>query len=203
MWRILLLHISNMSSDGNFSDTMDEDSQFGYEYEEEEDFDFDSEPQKPFEVDYSVLKPKDILSRQQKEIQDVVSILGCEPEDAGTLLRHFKWNKERLIESYMDNEAQVAKEAGVVLHKKPELKVIKNFMCDICCDDDENLETFALSCEHRFCVACYKHYLTQKIKEEGESRHISCPGECKLIVDEKTVSLLVDQPVLERLQKIT
>jgi ariadne-1 len=180
---------------------MDEDSQF--DYEEEEDFMFDpvvpeSENRRPYEVDFSVLKPSDILAKQRREINDVVSILGCESQDASTLLRHYKWNKERLIESYMDNEAQVAKEAGVVLHKQPQLRVIKDFCCDIYCNDSENLETFALSCEHRFCIDCYKHYLTQKIKEEGESRHITCAGDCKLIVDEKTVQLLVDPPVYER-----
>jgi ariadne-1 len=184
-----------MSSDEEFSDTMDEDSNFDYQ---DQDFTFDATQSDPLEVDYKILKPQDILSKQQKEIMDVVSILGCEAEHASTLLRHFKWNKERLIESYMDNEEKVQKEAGVVLHKQPILKTL-NFCCDICCNEDAQLETFALSCDHRFCIDCYQHYLTQKIKEEGESRHITCPGDCKLIVDEKTVEMLVEPSVYERL----
>lgn len=188
--------------ESDYSDTMDEDSVFD-DYEEQEDFVFDpvvpeSLTKKLYDVDYTKVSPLDIKQRQQREINDVLNILGCSFEDASTLLRHFKWNKERLIETFMENEDQVAKDAGVVLHKEPKLMVMKDFCCDICCNDEPNLATFALSCEHRYCVDCYKYYLTQKITEEGESRHITCAGDCNLIIDEKTVALLVDPPVLEK-----
>jgi ariadne-1 len=190
-----------MSSLDEFSDTMDEDSQFDFESEEDQDFAFDPvvpDSKKSYEVDYSIWKPIDIVEKQRKDIEDVTTILGCESEIATTLLWHFKWNKERLIESFMENEEKVKKEAGVHGNFKPEFKIIKNFCCDICCSDDENLTTFALSCNHRYCTNCYKHYITQKIKEEGESRHISCPGECTLVLDEKTVKSLVEPDVFEK-----
>lgn len=57
----------------------------------------------------------------------------------------------------------------------------------------------ALACAHRFCVDCYRTYLEQKIKFEGESRRIQCMEEkCNLIVDEKTVGLVVNNDVFER-----
>jgi ariadne-1 len=41
--------------------------------------------------------------------------------------------------------------------------------------------------------------LDQKITEDGESRLITCPGvKCGLIVDEKTVELLVPNNVLDK-----
>lgn len=81
----------------------------------------------------------------------------------------------------------------------PAKRVKNSFTCEICFDDDPDMETTALSCEHRFCNTCYEHYLRQKIIEEGECRNIQCPQDkCNRIVDEKTVSLLVDDKVKSR-----
>jgi ariadne-1 len=61
------------------------------------------------------------------------------------------------------------------------------------------IQTLALACGHRFCTECYTCYLTQKIKLEGESRRVQCMEEkCNLVVDEKTVSLLIEPELFER-----
>jgi ariadne-1 len=76
---------------------------------------------------------------------------------------------------------------------------LPGFVCDICCDDDPNLLSISLSCHHRFCANCYKHYLDVKIVQDCESRHIQCPmSNCALIVDEETVALIVDSATLDR-----
>jgi ariadne-1 len=77
------------------------------------------------------------------------------------------------------------------------------FTCDICCDDDPDLTTASVACNHRFCVNCYSHYLTQKIKEDGESRRIECPqDQCNVIVDEATVQRVVDDKILARYREL-
>lgn len=105
----------------------------------------------------------------------------------------------------MDSPERVNLEAGV--HEdpsQPRLKRLADFTCDICyttSDDcsDGKLETLALACGHRFCRDCYQHYVEQKIQEEGESRRVQCMEEkCKLVIDEKTVGLLVKQEIFER-----
>lgn len=49
------------------------------------------------------------------------------------------------------------------------------------------------------CKPCYAQYVTSKIVDEGESRRIQCMGsKCGVIVDEKTVELLVESEVLEK-----
>jgi ariadne-1 len=75
-----------------------------------------------------------------------------------------------------------------------------NFMCDICCDDDAQLETVGLSlCGHRFCRDCYTYYVSQKIQEEGESRRIQCPQpNCAIVVDERTVQMLVNDETMAK-----
>jgi ariadne-1 len=61
-------------------------------------------------------------------------------EFASILLRYFKWNKEKLIETYMENDVQVTEEAGLPLKEDPKvhriLMKVPGFSCDICCSDE-------------------------------------------------------------------
>lgn len=154
--------------------------------------------------------------------------------DAAILLRHYGWNKEKLIEKYMDTPEKVNVEAGVHENSsRPKLMNLEDFTCDICFRSAEDcgppsspvvtrstssgrtksrsiskstaakitptIQTLALACDHRFCTECYSNYLEQKIKSEGESRRIQCmEGKCNLVVDEKTVGLLVAPELFER-----
>ncbi|TPX51356.1 hypothetical protein SeLEV6574_g00333 [Synchytrium endobioticum] len=165
----------------------------------------DKDKPKPYEVECRVHSVQDILNTQNKEIALVSGILGCAEQHAATLLRYFKWNKDKLMERYMDNPSAVSEAAGVTLDssKRPRYVTVKGFICDVCCNDKEGLETLALSCNHRFCRDCYEHYLTQKICEEGESRHIQCMAtSCKLVVDEKTIGMVVKPEVHTRYRQL-
>ncbi|KAJ3299914.1 hypothetical protein HK104_006065 [Borealophlyctis nickersoniae] len=200
--------------DGTENDDDDEDMDDGDDYDDDDDDDdgdfdtddfapviADKDVRKPYEVEFTVHSMQDILNFQEKELSHVSALLGCAPEHAATLLRHFRWNKERMIEQYMDKPEQVSMEAGVIIDsaKQPKFIAVKGFCCDICCNDEPGLDTLALSCNHRFCRDCYEHYLTQKIAEEGESRRIQCPAQsCKLIVDEKTVKMVVKPQIAEK-----
>ena len=101
----------------------------------------------------------------------------------------------------MDKQEVVLEEAGLGQSStKPlGLKKVKSFVCDICCEDDAGLNTFSMKCGHRFCVNCYRQYLAQKIKDEGEAARIKCPGDgCNKIVDSKSLDLLVAEDLKAR-----
>ena len=88
---------------------------------------------------------------------------------------------------------------GANFDSDPKTEVIPGFTCDICCEDGDDLETYAMRCGHRFCVDCYRHYLAQKVREEGEAARIECPGEgCHRIVDSKSLALLVTDDLKDR-----
>lgn len=152
------------------------------------------------------------------------------------------WNKERLIERYMDAPDEVKYEAGVIDDStRPRVVAMTyrdGFTCEVCFQSTDDLppltaqqqrtlaeyerslakrkdlsssplpqldpsvphiRTLALACGHRYCTDCYTEYLTNKIKNEGESRRVQCMQEsCKLIIDENTTGQLVDPSVLER-----
>ncbi|CAK4034421.1 probable E3 ubiquitin ligase [Lecanosticta acicola] len=169
--------------------------------------DKDLKPQrKEFEVDYKVYSPQDIQAQQDKQITDVSNLLEQPHEATAILLRYGRWNKERLIEQYMDSQEEVLEKAGLgqdVVRDPPRLETIDGFMCDICCEDTPDLQSFAMKCGHRYCVNCYRQYLAQKIREEGEAARIRCPGDrCNNIVDAKSLDLLVTPDLTERYHEL-
>lgn len=148
-----------------------------------------------------MITPEDIDHDQNVQINEVSSILGLPPESCAILLRFGRWNREKLIESYMDHPEKTLEEAGLGTNfqSTPKTEVVPGFVCEICCEDGDDLETYAMRCGHRFCVECYRHYLGQKIREEGEAARIQCPGEnCHMIVDSKSLGLLVVESLKDR-----
>ncbi|KAG5463595.1 MAG: hypothetical protein BJ554DRAFT_6189, partial [Olpidium bornovanus] len=206
--------------DSGDDDFMDEDEDEDTS-DAQEDLGFSSvvaeKPKKAYEVDFSVLSVGDIVDAQNREVSHVAGILGLPEERAAVLLRHYRWDKERLIERCMEDRAGVMAAAGIVDEEEEEdgsdgddgggnggdkrrLRPAPGFTCEICCDDGPGKATFAHLCGHRFCHDCYEHYLTQKIKEEGESRNIQCMQTgCNVVVDEKAVGSIVDAAVFARL----
>lgn len=154
-----------------------------------------------YEVDFKVCSPHDIEAQQAKQVEDTSSLLEQPPEATAILFRYFRWNKERLIDKYMDNRDAVLEAAGLseeAATKPARIEKVPGFVCDICCDDDPE-ETFAMKCGHRFCVDCWRQYLRTKIKDEGEAARIRCPGDgCNKIVDSKSLNLLITGDLKQR-----
>ncbi|KAK1775906.1 hypothetical protein QBC45DRAFT_395702 [Copromyces sp. CBS 386.78] len=207
--------MSNLSSEDDMVQEDDSDN----DVSNPEDFDFDDEPdldsgnkdsqqtmkRNYLDIEFKVYRPEDIQKQQDDLVDEVNMILDISKEEAAILLRHFRWNRERLIEDYMDKPRQVLDAAGLAqtAADKPRLQVIPGFMCDICCEDGDGLESFAIKCGHRFCVDCYRQYLSQKIREEGEAARIQCPADgCNLIIDARSLDLLVTPELTERYHEL-
>lgn len=150
---------------------------------------------KVYEVDFMVHTLQEIADFQERETEQVAGIIDLRPEHVTTLLRHFRWDKETLIEKYTDAPETVLLNSkvwggeGIIVRRK-------DFVCEVCCCDA--MEVFGLSCNHIYCLECYKHYLEQKIMEMGESHRITCMGQCDLIMDSNSIKLLVSPLVFER-----
>jgi ariadne-1 len=157
---------------------------------------------KAYEVDFKVLSPEDIQGFQDREVDECKDLLGQPKENVAILLRRFKWNREKLMEKYLDDQHEVLEATGLGENESGQTKITQMdepFMCEICCNDEPGQMTYAMKCGHRFCVDCYKTYLVTKIKEEGEAARIKCPGgECNRIIDSRSLDLLVDDDLRER-----
>lgn len=104
----------------------------------------------------------------------------------------------------MDRPEAVLEEAGLGPDNvnAPKTLTLNGFACDICCEDSPGLETYALKCNHRYCVDCYRQYLAQKVRDEGEAARIQCPTRgCNRIVDSKSLDLLVAADLKQRFAK--
>jgi ariadne-1 len=193
------------SSTDDESDTWTVDSDFDMEDQDDVGFsqDKDIKPSKhAYEVDFKVFEPSEIQASQNKQIGEVSNIIVQPPEATAILLRHMRWNKERLIDRYMEKPEEILESAGLgddASKHPPTITKVKGFCCDICCEDDADLDTFAMKCDHRFCVYCYRQYLHTKIKDEGEAARIQCPGDkCSRILDSKSLDLLVGEDLRDR-----
>ncbi len=99
----------------------------------------------------------------------------------------------------MDSPDKVLNSAGIstvpLIKKK---STYEPFICEICCDDDPDLEILSLACGHTFCKNCFVYYTSQKIKE-AENKPIQCPQDrCNIVMDEKTIGILVESDMNER-----
>ncbi len=183
----LVAHADRVTATPEFDDEEEPDVGFSQ--------DKDLKPtKKSYDVDYKVFSPADIQLHQDQQIDEVSAILGQPSEASAILLRHLRWNKERLVEAYMERPDVILETAGLGpdAAQTPTTKVIKGFTCEICCEDTPGMETYSLKCGHRYCTDCYRQYLAQKIKDEGEAARIQCPTRgCHRIVDAKSLDLLV------------
>ncbi|KAJ1655978.1 hypothetical protein IWQ61_004365 [Dispira simplex] len=83
------------------------------------------------------------------------------------------------------------------------VEFIPEALCEICFGGDPSIPTYALPCGHRFCVECYREYLTHKIRDEGLSARIQCPSsQCPIIVGEPVVEMLVSSADFARYQNL-
>ncbi|KAJ5286619.1 hypothetical protein N7478_002305 [Penicillium angulare] len=203
--------MSDMSSDDFLGTQGSDDESIGEDFGDldtgfSDDKELISHQRQPFEVEFKVLDPAEIEREQLGQINNVAAILGLPPESAAILLRFRRWvQQEKLIEEYISREDEILEEAGLGTKCQGTAKteVVSDFMCEICCEDGPDLETYAMRCGHRFCVDCYRHYLAGKIKEEGEAARIECPGDnCHRIVDSRSLDLLVTDDLKDRYREL-
>lgn len=70
---------------------------------------------KSYEVDYESLSQSAVEKLIAEDVEYIYSVCGVDESIASLLLRHSKWNKERLVEKYMDNPTSLLVAAGVTL----------------------------------------------------------------------------------------
>ncbi|KAH9484834.1 E3 ubiquitin-protein ligase dbl4 [Psilocybe cubensis] len=116
-----------MGSDYEYSDDdgeyYDDEEMFDGTQDEGDDVDMDNfgddfkvagkGKRKSYEVDYDSLSQQAVEKLMQRDVDHICGIFGVDTDTANLLLRHMKWNKERLIEKFMDNATSVLVAAGV------------------------------------------------------------------------------------------
>ncbi|KAL5507452.1 hypothetical protein ACEPAH_6908 [Sanghuangporus vaninii] len=70
---------------------------------------------KACEVDFDTVTQDAVEALIRRDVEHISSIFGVSGDVASLLLRHMEWNKERLIEKYMDTPTEISVKAGVTI----------------------------------------------------------------------------------------
>ncbi|KAJ7213142.1 hypothetical protein GGX14DRAFT_620319 [Mycena pura] len=175
---------------------------------------------KAYELEYDSLAQAAIEKLMEQDVEHIHGILGVDSGAAGLLLRHMSWNKERLIEKYMDNANKMLVAAGAIQpepevtrpSRRPTRKVTKRspsppktagpFVCSICFDDSSDLTPLALDCGHAACSGCWEAYITSKVRDEAEHTCRCMAEGCGLVAPDSFVRAAVDDEIYARFQEL-
>ncbi|OCH90674.1 hypothetical protein OBBRIDRAFT_776647 [Obba rivulosa] len=184
----------------------DDDSDFGTPIEK------DKGKEERRGVQYESFSASKLHDTLGEDLRNVASIVGLETPIVSILLQHFRWNRDRLIEKYMDSPSRVLQDAGeppnasppsspVVRPNKRARRAEDEFICEICCDTDPDA-VFRLRCGHAFCKVCWQTYVVGKIKSEGQCFFRCMQEGCQTAVDEPTIEQLVDEACFARYREL-
>jgi len=154
---------------------------------------------------FEVITEEEMMKESKALIDDVMEYLGVPNRAiAACLLRTFSWNRERLIEAYMEDSDAVCAKAGVPsqdLEKPPDNPDAVS-ECLVCMDDYKNADSFALPCGHRYCSVCWQNYLEVKINDGAECITAKCMApKCKCVVHEEAYKKIVSPKLFEAYSK--
>ncbi|KDQ55635.1 hypothetical protein JAAARDRAFT_195472 [Jaapia argillacea MUCL 33604] len=76
---------------------------------------------KSYEVECEPLSKSDVEKLMQQDVDHISGIFGVDDTTASLLLRFMDWNKEKLIEKYMDNASAISISAGISQPSIPSL----------------------------------------------------------------------------------
>ncbi|KAG6827963.1 hypothetical protein H0H92_009822 [Tricholoma furcatifolium] len=115
--------------EGYYYDDDDEDMVDGTQDDVEDDLDMDTYEEdfriapknktKAYDIDYESLSQAAVEKRMKDDVEHIRGIFGVDGDTAALLLRHMSWNKERLIEQYMDNPSKILVAAGISVEEPP------------------------------------------------------------------------------------
>ena len=63
--------------------------------------------------DYRIVNAEELKKEKDALIQDIASVLELESSPSEILLRHFSWNKEKLLEQYCTDTEAARRKAGI------------------------------------------------------------------------------------------
>ncbi|KAJ7252146.1 hypothetical protein B0H12DRAFT_1118707 [Mycena haematopus] len=168
---------------------------------------------KAYELECDSLTQSAVEKLMEQDVEHIRGIFGVDASTASLLLRHMSWNKERLIEKYMDNANKMLVAAGVVVpeaepprpSRRPSRKPKSppkdtTFVCSICFDDAPDLTPLALDCGHAACSGCWSAYISSKIRDEAEHACRCMAEGCALVAPDAFVRDQVDEETYTRFE---
>uniref|UniRef100_A0A7S3PJG6 RBR-type E3 ubiquitin transferase n=1 Tax=Aplanochytrium stocchinoi TaxID=215587 RepID=A0A7S3PJG6_9STRA len=143
-------------------------------------------------TEYQVLSMSDLLESQKKLINDVATVLDISNGRANVLLMHFRWNKEKLYDTYYGDPEGTCLAAGALENdslndaRKPDDMVL----CPVLFEEYRMDDTYSMGCtckehpkEHRFSLDAWREYLKSKVEDGRDCIFSRCPMDsCSCVI---------------------
>mmetsp|Transcript_17747 Transcript_17747/g.31799 ORF Transcript_17747/g.31799 Transcript_17747/m.31799 type:complete len:494 (-) Transcript_17747:237-1718(-) len=154
-------------------------------------------------AEVEVVDKKRIKEMMNSTVANIAGITNLSESVCLEMLRAFRWNEEKLTTTFLESGKKVLEDHGLAtLLKKPKTPdSSKMITCPICFDKVRCPEdSFALGCDHWFCNACWKTYLTDKVETTGtRSIMAHCPAfKCKAAIPDSTFPKFLDEPLMKK-----
>jgi len=146
-------------------------------------------------------------------VNEFAELFHIRPSVAHVLLRHSRWNKERLCELYTSDQDKIVKDAGVIcrhaLEPDPPTDTQNNKFppatvgvmtrnrlsaqkrsCPVCFDDELlPSDMIQMPCGHEFCSDCWECFIATMMKDGHTCIRKTCPQDgCNELVTEEEVA---------------
>jgi len=155
--------------------------------------------EKAQQLEYVILTPDMLKAEQDKVVKNVCDVLSTTYDVANVLLLHFKWNRERLLDSYYADPEKACREAGALNVDTMDADAAggrkdgESFLCQILFIEVPYKQAFSMGCtsedgtEHRFSIDAWQSYLCAKVDSGKDCIFARCPAEsCMSMVSPKT-----------------
>jgi len=199
-------------TEDSFQDDDDDDAS-DYDYSSDEATDsypnlIKSSSQQQLDMDFSsscksgirMYESSELAPIMKSKIKEVTSVLKVPSSAAALLLREHKWVKTRVFDSYFgDQSEKIQEKCGVrsrcLFTGTPKTKKLgsrahkQKRECQICIDDVDESEMFAMPCGHEFCRYCWGQNIDFMFEEGPSCVRATCPeSNCREAVTEDEVA---------------
>jgi hypothetical protein len=133
------------------------------DYQEEENNIDSTSHDNEIQVPWKVLTREQLLYEQQSDVDKVQQVLQLSDiADTHTVLKHYRWNTEKLISDYVTLGREfLLKNAGIL---SDSIVSDDSKTCSACYEEDCN-DMVVHTCGHSFCTTCWKDYITSIVKD--------------------------------------
>jgi hypothetical protein len=143
-------------------------------------------------VSYEPADLPKLIAKKKEMIQMIRVTVQTDDDGARSLLKHFDWNPDRLISSFMSSPIAVSKIVNISPNGKPIAVSIPpgSYECRVCLDSFEETKVRHIGCHHIFCSSCWEQYLTVEIAN-GNVNMTCLQSKCNLLVPPSVIKHFV------------
>lgn len=154
---------------------------------------------------YEILTEQQLRERQAESVGAVTSVLGITDGEAARVLRHYKWDPNRVNDEYFADMDRVRDKLGLMDDSQPSSPVAaavaaagtagrkvkarpKKVLCGICYEEFPADSMLAAPCHHAYCTECWHGYVSTAIASGPACLDLRCPDpECKVAVPDSVL----------------